>query len=414
MFKENVMFGLRKMNQQMSNTVYIILGLGITIATVVLLYTILVSKENPNNKFINPERLVFSNNTKRSTGDNNWGSQVNFRLIKEAIERIDILQEKTIYNTNTHQRWVNEERYKSRILYTDHRMVNFINFQWIHGSFFSEEDYKSENKVILLSAKSAIATFGSTDVMGKYCEVFDEKFRVIGVFKNIPDRLFSMDEIVPITTDKNKDRDTSIKASSYDYSSLIMAKNVNDIASIKEIIHENSKTFKIFPENYILSMYPFTIQDDLYTLIKVGEGGWNLNSENYNNFINSLILILILSVICFVNVTNLTMTSFLNRNIELGVRISFGGTWKDIFKQGIIESTLFFIISFFIGLILSQLFLTLLNGLDLYTNYRFKLRFDSILLIAAYTFFVPLIANLISCQKVVKQKQISLLKGLAA
>lgn len=414
MLKENVMFGLRKMRQHLSNSVYIVLGLGITIATIVLLYTILVSQENPNNKFKDSDRIIVSANTKRSIDQNNWGGSLNYRLIKEAIESIDFLEARTIYNTNTHQRWVNDERYKSRILYTDHRMVEFINFNWISGGFFNEEDFKSENKVILLSEKSALNTFGTIDVMGKYCDVFDEKFRVIGVYKNIPDKLFSMDEIVPLSTDKNKDRETSIKSSSYSYRSLVKAKNTNDLQAIKALIHENGKLFTIKPDNYILNMYPFTFYENQYTLIKINETGWNANGSNYDNYINSLILMLILSIICFVNVTNLTMTSFLNRNIELGVRISFGGTWKDIIKQGFIESVLFFVFSFITGLFLAQLFLVLLNGLDLYTNYYFELNINTILIIAAYTFFVPVIANLSSCRRIITQKPITLLKGLAA
>lgn len=414
MLRENMDFGLKKMRKQLSNSLYMIFGLAITAATIVLLYTIIVMNENPNNKFIHAERIIINNNTMRYKDSSDWGSSLNFRLIKEAIESIDFLAAKTIYNTSTHQRWVKDERYKSRILYTDHRMEKFINFQWIHGAFFSEEDLKNERRVILLSEKSAMNTFGTLDVMGKYCDVFDEKFRIIGVYKNIPEHTFSMDEIVPYTTDDRKDRETSIKSSDYGYSSLIMLKNEGDIPAVKQLIHENAKKFKVFPEGYKLALYPHTIKDQLYTDRKAIHKPWSYNTTEYNNFINSLILICILAIICFINVSNLTFTSFLNRNIEMGVRLSFGAKWPDILRQSLIESVLYFVFSFLTALVLSQLFITLLNKLEIYVNYTYRLNFDSVLILFVYTFFVPFFANILSSQKVLKDKPINLLKGVLA
>ena len=414
MLKENVMFGLRKMRQDISNTVYIVLGLGITIATIILLYTVIVTEENPNNKFVNADRIIINDNTMRYTQDSDWGSGLNFMMIQQVIEPIDFAEAKTIYSTTTHQRWVNDARYKSRILYTDHRMEKFINFDWIVGGFFTKEDYENENRVILLSEKSAMSTFGTTDVIGKYCDVYDFKFKVIGVYKNIPEHTFAMDEIVPLTTDDYKNRATENKDSGYRYASLLMVKKLEDIDPVKQLIHENGKKFKIFPEGYTLALYPHTIKDHQYTDRKAKDRDWSYNETEYANFISSLILITILAIICFVNVTNLTITSFLNRNIEIGVRISFGAKWTDIFRQSLLESILFFSISCIVGIGISQLFLTIVNELQVFVNYEFTLTSGSLLIIVCYTFAVPLISNLIATKKMLNAKPISLLKGLAA
>lgn len=413
MLKENIMFGIRKMKQQLSNTVFIILGLGITIATIVLLYTILVTNENPNNKFKDAERIVINRETMRYREGSDSNSSLNFMMIKQVIETIDLFEANTIYSQTTHQRWVNDERYKSWILYTDHRMERFINFDWIDGGFFTEDDYEGENRVILLSRKSAMATFGSVDVVGKTCDVFDEKFRVIGVYENLPEHTFSMDEIVPLTLDSYKERAIENKEAGYYYSSLGMAKSVNDIPVIKQMVHENGKQFEIFPKNMKLALYPHTIKDNLYTDRKHGHGKpWSKNSGTYANFINSVILISILAIICFVNVVNLTLTSFLNRNIEIGVRLSFGASWIDIVRQAFIESLLFFGMSLCVGLLFSQAFISIVNYLEVYKNYHFMLSTDTVLIIAIYTFCVPFIANIISSKKMLSQRPVALLKGL--
>jgi len=402
------------MKLNLSNSLFIVFGIGITVATIVLLYTILVTNENPNNKFKFADRIIINDNAMRYTEDSDWGSEMNYKLIKDAIHTIDLVEAKTIYAYSHHQRWISGGRYKSYVLFSDHGMADFINFTWLEGGFFSEEDVLNERRVVVLSEKSARETFGTTDVIGKFCDVYDEQFKIIGVYKDLPYHTFPMDEIVPITTDKNKDRDTSVKFSSYNYRSLIRVKHISDIPIVKNLMIENSKSFEVQPEEYTLAIYPYTIKDQYYTDRKAIYKPWSYNVDTYQNFINSLILIFILAVICLINVTNLTITNYLNRNIELGVRISFGANWRDMLKQSVVESFLYFLLSFSVGVLFSYVFIEILNRFELYTNYTFALSFEAVSIVFIYACAIPFFANFLAARKMIVQKPIALLKGVLA
>ena len=108
---------------------------------------------------------------------------------------------------------------------------------------------------------------------------------------------------------------------------------------------------------------------------------------------------------------NLSIASFINRNIEFGVRLSFGASWKNLIHQGIIESFTFFILSFVSGTALTYFFLYFYESTELFANMRYPIHIDSYLILFLYTLAVPLLANIIAIYKLTRMKPVDLLKG---
>ena len=161
MFKAYIAFCLKMLKSKRSNSFFIISGISITTATVILLITLLTSRENPNNHIKDADRTIVMDNSIRNQEGNTWSSGLNFRLIKEHIEVVDGIESAAVFQSERVQHWVNDVRIESQVLYADHRFTNFFNLKFIEGSFFNEEDYKAESKVIALSERSSKLFFGN-------------------------------------------------------------------------------------------------------------------------------------------------------------------------------------------------------------------------------------------------------------
>jgi putative ABC transport system permease protein len=416
MFNNYLRFCLKSIKQKKSNSFFIISGTAITAATVVLLLGLLMSKKNPNSVLIDTDRMLVLESSLRTNNQNNWNSGLNFRLIKEHIEPVENIVEATIYTSSRIQHWVNEERIESRLLFADHRFTKFFNLNFIEGSYFTENDYNAESKVIVISERSAKLFFGNESAIGKSIENQKGRFTVIGVYENVPQIPYmslpgSFDEIIPLTHDDIKDRETSIDESSYDYYSLLRVNSVENIDRVKLDISENIKTFEVRPEELTLYLRPFIADEYLYSKIRMPTKDYLVNSSSYQFYMTSLLLMIVLTIICLVNISNLTMTTMINRNIEFGVRYAFGANRFDIIKQGVIESMLFGFFSFLFSLMIAKFYFYMLNSLNYTKNLYYS--FDSILILVLLSFsiLIPFISYVLAIYRINDKMPVSLLKG---
>jgi putative ABC transport system permease protein len=417
MIQNYISFCIKLFRSKQANSFFIIAGTSITAATVVLLLNLQFSKENPRNVVQDLDRLVITSQSIRAQEGNTWNAGLNFRYIKEHIETIDELELATVYHSERTIHWVNEARVESQMLYADANFNKFINLNILHGSYFNKEDYLSGAKVMLVSERSARLIFGRVDVVGESLKGQTENYKIIGVYENIPAIRYlqfsrSFDEIVPLTTDDLKDRATTIDESAYDYVSLVKAKTKKLVPTVIKKINDVSKDFEVRPEGMTMFLSPYLAKSYLNTKIKQANSSrYLLNKDSYQFYVTTLLLVSILSVICLVNISNLTMTSLINRNVEFGVRYAFGANFIDMYRLAFSESIVYSSISFILSLLVSQIYFLALNALDYTRNLNYELDLQLIGIAAIYSLFIPIFSYLISVYKINKQMPVSLLKG---
>ena len=416
MFRDYIIFFIKKIQKQKSNSTFFITGVSVTIATIVLIQSLLTERVNPNNFIKYPDRMIVNDFCARSdsTGGSNWTGSLNYKLIKDVIFKNNLQEQSSIFRTSSFQIWVNEQRVSKRVLYSDEKFFTFFNYRLLSGRLFTEEDLKNEAKVILVDKPTSIKIFGTTEVLGKTIEISEKKFTVIGVLSAFPEVEFAnFDVITPITNDNLPDRETTINESSYNYSSLSLVNLKGNVSSFKQEIINNAKSFEVRPENYNLTLFPYLITDHYFSKRYYHNLDWGLiNDSEWQFLLSSILLISILSIICLINITNLSVTSYLNRNMELGVRYAFGATWKDTLKQSLAESLVYIISILILAFMLSYLFLALLNYLEYYSKLKFSINIISLTIIVIYSISFPLIANVLSIIKLSKVYPIHLLKGI--
>ena len=411
MFVNYLNFTLKNMKRNASSALILLVGLAIAVSTLALIYSIL-TVDNDNQLYKYADRMIINDRSHRHKKNNNWWTSLNYKLLKE-IEQNELVQYATIFQSTSHERWVNKENVKSRIMYTDHRFTDLFNIEVIEGRFFTEEEFNSERRVILLSEEMVEKVFGNESALGKSVKIYQNDHEVIGIFKNVQhtkDR-FSFDELLPLSTDENKDRDTDVGRSSYDYRQAVVVKNVSDIRPMMQIMQEHADKFEIHPDDLVLQLYPYTLYEDNFTKRERLDGR-ALNGDNYNILVSSILLFIIITSICIINIINLKSTIYLNRYLEFGIRYSFGAKSTDLLIQVLIEATLFGLMALTISLGLTSGFLSVINLLAVFKHKLFSLDINLILLISTFVFFVSYIAHLVALLQIKNSKPVSLLKGV--
>lgn len=415
---KQISFFLKQLKGRKNHAFFIVAGTAVASATIALLFTLLVSQKNPNKVLKNVDRFLVMEESLRFQENNQWTSGLNFRLIKEHIETIDGIESATVYHGSRVQHWVGDARIESSQLYADHRFTDFFKLDFIYGGYFSEEEYNSEANVIVISERSAKLLFGKLDVVGETVTNQHGAQKVIGVYKNFPalrylDLSGSFDEIVPLTHDDIRDRNTSIDEGDYTYVSLLKVANGVSIDRVKASIRASSKEFEVRPEGMELVLTPFSPSEFLYgKLTRSNNPNRTVNRTEYQFFVSSVVLIVILSVICLVNITNLTFTTLINRHVELGVRMAFGANRNDVFKLGFIEATVYGLLSSTVGILLLFFFFEVLNATSYSKNLNYSINSFVLGILAIYCFLIPLFSYCIALVKLNKKQPVSLLKGV--
>ncbi|MCB0278059.1 MAG: ABC transporter permease, partial [Calditrichaeota bacterium] len=389
MISEYFRFAIKSMRKRKTSATIAIVGLGLTISTVAFFFSIfhrIIVSEGVMEK---GDRIIFnaySGQYIKGT-DNSNGYRMNYGFIKAGIETVDGLEATTISTGAINSHWRNNTRVEADLGYVDSGFDKVFKLDMLYGSFFTDEDYKNESKVIVLSEEKAIELFGRSDVINETVDVFAENFTVIGVYATIPEFYSTpmtncgFDEMVPLSLDPFKDRAIETDETSYRYVSAILVKDGYSIEAIKQQIRENAASYKIY-EDRILYAVPFRLRDMVLGSLELWDG--QVLNQPIKIIVAALgVLSAILIIICTINISNLQSSVVLNRSLELGVRMSFGAYLKSIFGQLFVEIILMAVFSSITAMILLSIELRFLKLVGFLRNTDFSLTmYNSGLIIA--------------------------------
>ena len=129
MFLRNVRFALANLKKNLSSSFFIISGLSLTVATIAIIMVYFNIKMTSNGFVKDVDRLVIIDYAVRYKDGNNWGQIMTYKYIKDIIEPIEEIAEKTIIRESSNTRWVNNEKLTTQIMYTDHRFPDLFNLE---------------------------------------------------------------------------------------------------------------------------------------------------------------------------------------------------------------------------------------------------------------------------------------------
>lgn len=267
---------------------------------------------------------------------------------------------------------------------------NVWHYPLISGSYYTAEDVKKGNKVVVLGSnllKRAYERNGN-----KYIEIEEEEYLIKGVI-GIPNEKSSWDNriIMPCTSMPKNYFENNLQRDLEDISFVIYNEKGEYSQDIKQINTEGKKLFDNFTLDYLGEL-----QDDNSLKIVV---------ENPDFLLFVALIGYIITIIFAINITVFWIEK---RKYEISVRKAFGFTNGSIMKMIFKEMIGFAIISFIIAIIV-QFLLGLIVGSI--ANYTLKLYLPNLVIGLFVVLVTALVTTLIPAIKAIKVEPAEALKS---
>lgn len=256
--------------------------------------------------------------------------------------------------------YVNNKRLSLDLKYTDTNFWEILEFNFLAGKPFNQQDLKNANKVAVITRHTRDQYFGAaTNAVGKVIVVDGERYRVAGVVEDVPiTRLNSYANVwVPLSLAKINKGDTDISGG---FMSIILAKSATDIPKIKAEYQHLVKQVQIpDPENWD-KFYSFA--DSVLEVLTRQILG-NAHDSGLAKFYSALFLVAFLFMLMpTINLININVSRIMERSSEIGVRKAFGASSRTLIGQFLVENIFLTLLGGVLGFILAEVALQLISN----------------------------------------------------
>lgn len=267
---------------------------------------------------------------------------------------------------------------------------NVWHYPLISGSYYTADDVKKGNKVVVLGSKLLKKAYERNG--NKYIEIEEEEYLIKGVI-GIPNEESSWDNriIMPCTSMPKNYFENNLQRDLEDISFVIYNEKSEYSQDIKQINAEGKKLFDNFTLDYLGEL-----QDDNSLKVVV---------ENPDFLLFVALIGYIITIIFAINITVFWIEK---RKYEISVRKAFGFTNGSIMKMIFKEMIGFAIISFAIAIIV-QFLLGLAVGSI--ANYTLKLYLPNLVIGLVVVLVTALVTTLIPAIKAIKVEPAEALKS---
>ncbi|HKH44104.1 MAG TPA: ABC transporter permease [Thermoanaerobaculia bacterium] len=271
--------------------------------------------------------------------------------------------------------YVGGQKIESSLKRTDGAYWQILDFSFVEGGPFSKEDEANARFVAVINESTRGRFFGNAPAVGRTLEADGQRFRVVGVVRDVPVlRVVAYSEIwVPNSTAKSR---TYRKDYLGNFMAVFLARSRADFPQIKAAV---DRRFDL-AEEHIPDRKTFqTVDGGADTLFEAAsrvifEGGRESRPELlWALFIGLAVLFMILPS---VNLVNINLSRILDRASEIGVRKAFGASSRTLVGQFVVENVVLTLLGGAIGLVLAAAVLAGLNasGLIPYADLRLNFR----------------------------------------
>ena len=354
MLKQNILLFLRNVRKNKSSFLINTVGLGIGIASFLLL-TIYIYNDLTYNQFHDN----LSNIYRVREGE---GTQTKGLLLPKLLEEIPEIENGTrIFGWDGARLGYEDVAFWENIKYVDTGFFKMFSFPFLEGPV--NGDIKDKYSVVI-SSELAKKYFGDAPALGKQLQLrFEDTYLTVNGVVDIPtNSSIKFDIVASYETGQSilpwiKDVHDWYNTFSETYVQVDNQANLNAIkAKLQNIVAEN---FLPVGENKTdLNLLPFSEYHQI---------------EESNSTLTTILIIIALAIlgIASINFINLTITGSLNRTKEIGIKKVHGATQNHLFGQILTESLLTGLASLIFASILVLLLLPSFNeliGIDLQFN----------------------------------------------
>jgi putative ABC transport system permease protein len=302
-----------------------------------------------------------------------WHSNAGYKLLDRyardlpGVERLAITgNPEEVYS------YQGGSRVKLFIRRSDAEYWRVLDFQFLEGGPFTDQDVANGSLVAVINASTRDRFFGGPPAVGKTIEADAQHFRVIGVVPDLPIlRQVSFAELyVPVTTAKTDAyRDQLLGG----FTGLLLARSPADFPAIKaefasrlpRIPLPNKRWEKLTTEAWTLFEYAAE-------MLVPGVPGVPKPALMWAAIAGMMFLFALLPA---VNLVNLNMSRIMERASEIGVRKAFGASSRTLVGQFIVENVVLALVGGVLGFAGSAAVLDAVNRSGLVPYARFTMNY---------------------------------------
>ena len=275
------------------------------------------------------------------------------------------------YSVTTEATFRQGEKIESQLKYTDGEFWEILEFDFLEGRPYTAKEVEEGQRVVVINEATRRVFFGEERAMGKYIELKERPFRVVGVVPNVPMfRIIPFADIwVPLSalgTDAYRRYDSLFG----NFQALILARSAAEIPLIQEEFAD------------VLTRIEYPNPDEVNRLI--GSPTTLLEQTLSGMFVLSMVtgrgfmvligvLTLLFMLLPVISLVNINTTRILERASEIGVRKAFGGSSLTLVGQFMVENVILTLLGGALGLVLTFLVLQMLGAGDIVQYAEFHL-----------------------------------------
>jgi putative ABC transport system permease protein len=233
---------------------------------------------------------------------------------------------------------------------TDGAYWQILDFRFLEGSPFSEEDNRNANRVAVITDDMRAKLFGNEPALGKTFALEGESYRVTGVVPAVPiTRLSAFSEIwTPIRTIRSRDYEKQMAGS---FVGLVLARDRADLPRLRNEFKKRIDAFVFDDPAYNSIETGLDTRFESFARILFGADPENRHAAALR-FLLACIVILFVSIPT-INLVSINLSRILERAPEIGVRKAFGASSRTLVGQFIVENMVLTLIGGVIGFLLS-------------------------------------------------------------
>ena len=269
--------------------------------------------------------------------------------------------------------FIDGEKIESYLRRTDGAFWEIMEFEFIEGSPFTEDDNLAGNFVAVINETTRERLFDGGSAVGKKLRADGNAFTVVGVVRDVPMiRMACFSEIwAPIG---------SFRSTAYredwlsGFMGIVLAEDRDKLPQIQEEFQSRLAAIELpDPERYD------TLQSSAFTRFEaishhLAEDDWSdAPVVRFTLLVGSLALLFM--ALPVLNLINLSLSRILERSSEIGVRKAFGASSWTLVGQFLVESVVLTLIGGALGLALSALAIRMLGNADFIPYAQLSLNF---------------------------------------
>jgi putative ABC transport system permease protein len=309
-----------------------------------------------------------------------------------SIERIALVTE-----AQTVVSYLNGRKIQSAMRRADGDFWRVLAFDFVEGGPFTTADDENGRLVAVINVTTRERFFDGQPAVGKTIEADGQRFRVVGVVRDVPILRYSSsaDLWVPVTTAKSSGYKQEWLGHFF---ALILARSPREA----ERHLPDPKMFKT------LTAGADTLFEGAARIFLPGEPVVNPGGQ-----LRAALLALMLGFMLLptINLVNINLSRILDRASEIGVRRAFGASSRTLVGQFLVENLVLTLIGAAIGLVLAAGVLQAFNASGLIEHAQLRLNFRIFLYGLAIATFFGIFSGVYPAWRMSKLHPVQALRG---